>query len=423
MAQAIIRFAMFAVLVCLLKGLAFAGLTIPQIVKKSSPSVVTIVALDENDQPLALASGFFVNKKGYLATNYHVFEGSVKAIIKTIRGTEGHIIEIVKADPALDLVVAKTSIEQAEPMQLGDSDSITVGEEVVAIGNPVGLEGTVSKGIISGIRVIDGKKLIQITAPISPGSSGGPIVNLSGSVIGVATAYISSGQNLNFAMPINYLRDLKTTRLSLQSLQKIPEKAKNAHQLPIAPHRAETAPPDFRGVQWGIRYETINDLMPVPKHKQHKNYGPHVGVYTRQRDKLKIGEANLGKIHYYFYKHKFCRVKIYFDSKSNLEKIKGTLFYAYGKVANRHKDDVKQKGQTFNFKTYKHRELFKWKFDSVDIILHYAEPKVYIPITNYYTGEPEYFYRGELILEYKPVWIIQREKDRIGEIKKGVNDL
>jgi len=201
-------------------NIAAIELTASQIAKKYSLSVVTIVALDENDQPLSLGSGFFINKEGAIATNYHVLEGSVRAIIKTVSGKKGQITEIIKADQELDLLIAKTSILNINPVPLGDSDAITVGEDVVAIGNPAGLEGTISKGIISGVRNVEGVSFIQITSPISPGSSGGPVFNVKGKVIGIATAYLDRGQNLNFAMPVNYLRSLKTIRVKLSSLPK-----------------------------------------------------------------------------------------------------------------------------------------------------------------------------------------------------------
>ena len=205
----------------LITGFAHAEMTTSEIAKKYSASVVTIVALDENDQPLSLGSGFFINESGDIATNHHVLEGSSKAIIKTIRGDKGNILEIIKDDPELDLLVAKTSFKKTTPLPLGDSNTITVGEDIVAIGNPAGLEGTVSKGIISGIREVEDFKFIQITAPISPGSSGGPVFNLSGKVIGIATAYLDSGQNLNFAMPVNYLKSLKPSNIKLSSLSKM----------------------------------------------------------------------------------------------------------------------------------------------------------------------------------------------------------
>lgn len=199
---------------------AFCKLTISEIVKEYADSVVTIIALDENDQPVALGSGFFINKNGEIATNHHVLEKGVKAIIKTSQGKKGEILKIVKDDPNIDILVAKTTLKNTKPIPLGDSDSAVVGEDIIAIGNPEGLENTVSKGIISGIRNTEGTSFFQITAPISPGSSGGPILNSRGQVIGIATAYLKTGQNLNFAMPINYLKTLKSTSLRLGSLPK-----------------------------------------------------------------------------------------------------------------------------------------------------------------------------------------------------------
>lgn len=202
-------------------GFAYAESITSQIVKKYSPSVMTIVALDENDQPLSLGSGFFINTDGDIATNHHVLEGSAKAIIKTMDGRKGEVLKIINDDPELDLLIAKTSLKNINPIPFGDSDTITVGEEIIAIGNPAGLEGTVSNGIVSGIRKLDGFKLIQITAPISPGSSGGPVFNTTGKVIGIATAYLDIGQNLNFATPINYLRSLKPSSIKLSLLPKM----------------------------------------------------------------------------------------------------------------------------------------------------------------------------------------------------------
>jgi len=205
----------------LLAGQAFAELTVSQIAREYSPSVVTIVALDENDQPLSVGSGFFIDREGTIASNHHVLEGSARAIVKTVDGQKGEVLEIIKDDPVLDLLVATTTLRNTVPLPLGDSDTVTVGEDIVAIGNPAGFEGTVSRGIVSGIRKVEGMQWIQITVPISPGSSGGPVFNLDGRVIGVATAYIAGGQNLNFAMPVNYLRTLTPIRAKVYSLPKL----------------------------------------------------------------------------------------------------------------------------------------------------------------------------------------------------------
>jgi serine protease Do len=115
-----------------------AQLTTSQIVKQYSASVVTIVALDQNDQPLALGSGFFINREGDIASNHHILEGSAKALIKTLDDRKGEVLEIINDDPELDLLIAKTSLKNTNSLPLGDSDMITVGEGIIAIGNPAG---------------------------------------------------------------------------------------------------------------------------------------------------------------------------------------------------------------------------------------------------------------------------------------------
>ncbi len=169
------KLAKIIILLLLFADFTYAESTTSQIVKKYSPSVVTIIALDDKEQPLSLGSGFFINTEGDIATNHHVLKGSANAIIKTTDGKKGEILEIINDDPELDLLIAKTSLKNMALVPLGDSDAIMVGEDIIAIGNPAGLEGTVSNGIISGVRKSGEFKFIQITAPISPGSSGGPV--------------------------------------------------------------------------------------------------------------------------------------------------------------------------------------------------------------------------------------------------------
>jgi len=216
----IVKIFLILLLLFFFNGHLFAEMTTSEIVERYSPSVVEIVALDENGQHLSLGSGFFINSEGDIVTNFHILEGCHSAILKTASGKKGKIVEVTKANAKLDLLVAKTSLKNTPSLPIGDSDVIAAGENIVAIGNPAGLEGSVSKGIISGVREEKNIKLIQITAPISPGSSGGPIFNRSGKVIGVATAYLDYGQNLNFAMPINYIDSLKDKSLKLTSLAK-----------------------------------------------------------------------------------------------------------------------------------------------------------------------------------------------------------
>lgn len=200
-----------------------------QIADKYLRSVVTIITLDESNQPLSIGSGFFINTIGDIVTNFHVLEGGSKAIIKTSSGEVGDILNIIKSDSLLDIVVVRTSIKKSFPLPIGDSDKVHPGEEIIAIGNPAGLEGTLSKGIVSGVRDSDGVKMIQITSPISPGSSGGPIVNSYGEAIGIATSFLTVGQNLNFAMPINYLKTLRTDKIDIKLLKS--DKKEKKHEV------------------------------------------------------------------------------------------------------------------------------------------------------------------------------------------------
>ena len=179
-----------------------------EIAKKAFGSTVLLVMEDTNGQPLSLGSGFFV-RDGEIASNLHVIEGAGRGYAKLIGEKTKYDIEGITAiDAERDLVVLKISAPSSPTLSLGDSDAVQVGESVYAVGNPQGLEGTFSQGIISSIREVGADKLLQITAPISPGSSGGPVLNGKGEVIGVSVATFKGGQNLNFAIPSSYLETL-----------------------------------------------------------------------------------------------------------------------------------------------------------------------------------------------------------------------
>ena len=179
-----------------------------QIAKKTFGSTVLLVMEDANGQPLSLGSGFFVGR-GQIASNLHVVEGAARGYAKLVgQKTKYDIKGISAIDAKRDLVILNISDATAPAISLGASDAVEVGETIFAVGNPRGLEGTFSEGIVSSIRDVGTDKLIQITAPISPGSSGGPVLNSKGEVVGVAVATFHGGQNLNFAIPVNYLEDL-----------------------------------------------------------------------------------------------------------------------------------------------------------------------------------------------------------------------
>ena len=190
-------------------GITAANAQSPQqIAKKALASTVLLVMEDANGQPLSLGSGFFV-RNGQVATNLHVVKGVSRGYAKLVDQKTKYDIEGSTAvDAERDLVILKISVPRAQIVSLGDSDTVQVGEPVYAVGNPRGLEGTFSQGIISSIRKVGTDKILQLTAPISPGSSGGPVLNDKGQVIGVSVATFRGGQNLNFAIPSNYLRAL-----------------------------------------------------------------------------------------------------------------------------------------------------------------------------------------------------------------------
>ena len=188
------------------------------IAKQAFPSVVMLVMEDDNGQPLSLGSGFFV-RKDIVATNLHVVEGSVGGYAKIVgQKSKYSIAGYVAIDERWDLILLKIKDANAPALSLGDGTKIAVGDEIFAVGNPKGLEGTFSKGIISAIRKIKEDTLLQITAPISPGSSGGPILNNEGDVIGISVATFKGGQNLNFAIPASYLSKLLSDLKPLKKL-------------------------------------------------------------------------------------------------------------------------------------------------------------------------------------------------------------
>lgn len=179
-----------------------------EIAKRAFESVVLLVMEDSNGQPLSLGSGFFV-REGVIVSNLHVIEEASRGYAKLVGQKAKFDIEgTVGIDLVRDLVLLKIFAPRTSLLPLGDSDAAEVGEPVYAVGNPQGLEGTFSQGIISSIRKVGSDKILQITAPISPGSSGGPVLNSKGEVIGVSVATFRGGQNLNFAIPSTYLKTL-----------------------------------------------------------------------------------------------------------------------------------------------------------------------------------------------------------------------
>ncbi|MFA6357283.1 MAG: trypsin-like peptidase domain-containing protein [Candidatus Omnitrophota bacterium] len=183
------------------------SMSIEGLVQAANPAVVMITTVTSNGT--ALGSGFLISSDGVIVTNNHVIKGAEGLGVKFAQGKELITnVSVVKTDALRDIAIIKVNTPvNVTPLSLGDSEQIAVGERVVAIGNPQGLQNTVSDGLVSAVRDDGGIKQIQISVPISHGSSGGALINMRGEVIGITSSGIEQGQNLNFAIPINYVKE------------------------------------------------------------------------------------------------------------------------------------------------------------------------------------------------------------------------
>jgi hypothetical protein len=198
-------FISFIIGILILPVLTFADAD--KIFKENSKAVVVVVTYNEKGDPISQGSGFIVRPDGAVVTNYHVISNAKEIKVKVgdkVLDVEG----LIYTDKENDLVILKVKGAKLQTVKIGDSEKATIGEKVYVISSPKGMENTISDGLLSGIREISSeKKVLQITAPISPGSSGSPVFNKNGEVIGISTFLLEEAQNLNFAMPVNLITD------------------------------------------------------------------------------------------------------------------------------------------------------------------------------------------------------------------------
>jgi tetratricopeptide (TPR) repeat protein len=199
------------IFICLL---LFTSLAVSQdfssLYKDASPSVVIVFAYDSKSNSVSQGSGFFINEDGDIISNYHVIKGSNKIEVMTSDGKKYPVKDILATDKDIDLFLASVDIPKNEVHPIKISSTIPeIGEDIMVIGCPEGLSQTMTRGIISAIRDLkDYGTVIQIDAAISPGSSGSPVINKEGEVIGVATFGRVEGQSLNFAISSKQVSDL-----------------------------------------------------------------------------------------------------------------------------------------------------------------------------------------------------------------------
>ncbi|MEP6705771.1 MAG: trypsin-like peptidase domain-containing protein, partial [Acidobacteriota bacterium] len=197
-----------------LAGCASAQDLLPELVKRIKPSSVAIETFDNRGNTLSRGSGFFV-APDRIVTNRHVIEKSSRVEIHLMDGKKFVVKGVLAVDGEGDLALLQVDVPRGLAVPLPIMRAVPQeGESIVVVGNPFGLEGSVSNGIVSAVREIAGYgKIIQITAPISPGSSGSPVVNMYGQVIGIASLQAAEGQSLNFAIPSERILQLKVSEL------------------------------------------------------------------------------------------------------------------------------------------------------------------------------------------------------------------
>ena len=183
-----------------------------EIYEKCSPAVFYITVYDKNGEGFAIGSGFFIDSEGTAVTNYHVIEGAYSAKIKRSDNQKSYnVLGVYDYSEKNDWAVIKVDGKDFPYLEI-DENSVKGGQQIFAIGNPQGLENTISEGLVSNPnRPLDGVPYIQISAPISPGSSGGALINKLGHVVGITTAGFDEGQNLNLAVPISVIKNAKKT--------------------------------------------------------------------------------------------------------------------------------------------------------------------------------------------------------------------
>ncbi len=283
------------------------ALTSREIAETALGSTVHLGIFDAQVKPLARGSGFFV-APNQIATNYHVIEailnegaiGGAKLVGKEdIYAIENVVVHSKNHDLAIVKVkgVKITGID-VPALSLGDSDTIQIGDKVYVAGNPEGLEGTFSDGIISAIRGDSTDKFFQMTAPISPGSSGGPVLNNRGEVIGISVGGMERGQNLNFAIPVNYLKPMVKRPIAPPIMKHVPpSRVSVGDTIPLTLNLISSKAPR----QVTIVYETYDkDDNELEQHNQEMRLGNKQPASSTRIYRVDLPpQKRVGSIKYY----------------------------------------------------------------------------------------------------------------------------
>lgn len=211
-------------IVLALLGIACAPLSAAELTvlyRESSPSVVFVETQDPFGNTKKYGTGFFVADGCTVVTNYHVIHGGYRIRYGADKNRGTILVPQVRVDREQDLAIIRVA-DCGKPLPLASSLP-EIGEAVFAIGNPHSLNYSLSTGVISGLRM-EGMRLLQTTAAISPGSSGGPLINMDGAVVGITTFYLAEGQNLNFAIAAQEIIELLGTGEDRSLAEEFPDR-------------------------------------------------------------------------------------------------------------------------------------------------------------------------------------------------------
>jgi S1-C subfamily serine protease len=319
-------------------------------------------------------SGFFVNKKGDVLTNYHVVEG-VGQILVTLRNGDSRWAKIRAFDKDRDmaLLALEPPIENANPLPRSNSLP-RQGEGVLAAGAPKGLVYTVSNGIVSAVRQNKVETFIQITAPVSPGSSGGPVLNLKGEIIGMATMILEEGQNLNFAVASTVFNDFIAYA---ERQTPIPSSPRSTYPRPSPSQKSSStrqpsqngsgiplpAEEGFMGHRWGSSVQDLKKRLSGLKLLE--TSGACSRYSTGNTFAAFEIKTNVG-IAYEFYKNKLCRIT-FLKMEQNVGEIVQSIYDELVTVYGIEGEEIETENPDY--------ELYAWKSGDLLTALTYVEER------------------------------------------------
>ena len=259
-----------------------------EIFKAANESVVVIESLDERGNILGMGTGFFAGDGDKIVTNAHVITGASSVKCKLQSGEEfiAERLSYINFDHDIAIIL---SPRKGKPLQVLRSE-VEVGENVFVIGNPLGLERSFSTGIVSGRRAMGNYKVIQISAPISPGNSGGPVLNSDCNVVGVSRFFIKEGQNLNFAVDANSLNLPISSKTDI-AMNKLTRGISKLGSDDLPPSKTNYSPPPEGFVNDGVR-KFIESLVSIHRVEElesiKSSYSDSVSYYGKQMSKDEV---------------------------------------------------------------------------------------------------------------------------------------